>query len=43
MFEKIKEYYDKGFWDEAKVCAAVIKGVITAAQFTEITGKGFLE
>ena len=43
MFEKIKKYYEMGIWDEERVRAATIKGAITEAQFTEITGKGFLE
>lgn len=43
MFEKIKKYYDLGVWDERKVRAATVKGVITTEQFTEITGKGFLD
>ncbi|MBR1658176.1 MAG: XkdX family protein [Synergistaceae bacterium] len=42
MFEKIKEYYEQGFWDEARVREAVAKNVITADQFKAITGKGLL-
>ena len=41
MFEKIKKYYDSGVWDERRVRDAVAKGAITAAQFTEITGKAY--
>ena len=41
MFEKIKKFYDSGVWDERRVRDAVDKGVITAAQFTEITGKAY--
>ena len=41
MFEKIKKFYDAGVWDERRVRDAVDKGAITAAQFTEITGKAY--
>ena len=41
MFEKIKKFYDSGVWDERRVRDAVDKGVITVAQFTEITGKAY--
>lgn len=40
MFEKIKRWYPK-LWNEQMVCNAVKKGVITAEQFTEITGKEY--
>ena len=42
MFEKIKEYYEKGVWSEQRVREAVAKNVITPEQFKEITGKGLL-
>lgn len=42
MYEKIKQYYEQGFWDEARVREAHAKGFITAEQFKEITGKGLL-
>ena len=42
MFEKIKEYYTRGLWNEQKVREAVAKNVITPEQFKEITGKGLL-
>ena len=41
MFEKIKKFYDAGVWSELRVRDAVAKGAITAAQFTEITGKAY--
>ena len=41
MFEKIKRYYECGAWDERRLHDAVAKGVITAEQFTEITGKAY--
>lgn len=37
-FEKIKKYYDEGFWNEARVRNAVVKGMITEAEFAEIIG-----
>ena len=40
-FEKVKEYYDMGFWSEAKVKNAVVKGWITAAEFKTIKGKEY--
>lgn len=41
MFERIKRYYDLGVWSEQRVRDAVAKGIITAAQFSEITGKAY--
>lgn len=41
MYEKIKRYYDDGFWNVARVRNAVIKGVITEEEFTEITGENY--
>ena len=38
-YEIIKRNYDKGLWSAAMVRVAVRKGVITKAQFKEITGK----
>ena len=38
-FEKVKKYYDDGFWDIAKVKNAVIKGWITVDEYFEITGE----
>lgn len=40
-FEIIKRNYDRGLWNEAMVRMAVRKGVITAEQFKEITGKDY--
>lgn len=37
----IKRNYDRGLWNEAMVRMAVRKGVITAEQFKEITGKDY--
>lgn len=37
-FEMIKKNFDRGLWNESMVRVAVVKGVITEVQFTEITG-----
>ena len=42
MYEKIKDYYELGLWNEQRVREAVAKNVITPEQFKEITGKGLL-
>lgn len=38
-FEQVKYWYDNGFWSDIRVRNAVTKGWITAAEYTEITGK----
>jgi uncharacterized XkdX family phage protein len=40
-FETIKHNYDRGLWNKAMVKKAVVKGVITAAQYTQITGEAY--
>ena len=40
-FKPIKSNYDKGLWSKSMVRIAVRKGVITAEQFTEITGEQY--
>lgn len=42
-FEKIKGYYDNGFWTNAMVWDAVNcpKPKLTQEQYTEITGKEY--
>jgi uncharacterized XkdX family phage protein len=40
-FETIKKNFDRGLWSAAMVKMAVKKGIITKAQYTEITGKDF--
>lgn len=40
-FERIKMYYEAGNWNAAMVKNAVKKGIITKAQYTEITGKEY--
>lgn len=39
MFKKIKKWYAQGLWTKEMVANAVGKGVISAAQFKEITGE----
>ncbi len=38
MKNKIKAYYQKGYWNREMVADAVEKGVITQDDFEEITG-----
>ena len=40
-FDLVKSYYDSGLWSIKKVRNAVVKGWITAEEFTEITGEPF--
>ena len=40
-FEKIKNWYEKDLWSIKQVHQAAEKGVITAEEFTEITGEQF--
>ena len=40
-YEKIKENYEKGFWSKAMVKMAVKKGIITEAEYKEITGEDY--
>lgn len=37
-FETIKKNYDRGLWNISLVKMAVVKGLITKAQYKEITG-----
>jgi hypothetical protein len=37
-YEIIKKNYDRGLWNKRMVATAVKKGVITEAQYQEITG-----
>ena len=41
MYEKVKKWYERGLWSEARVKNAVAKGVITADEFKAITGKDY--
>lgn len=40
-YEKVKGYFDKGLWTVSMVHNAVLKGWITAAQFSEITDEEY--
>ena len=40
-YETIKKNYNRGLWNIAMVKLAVRKGVITKAQYREITGKTY--
>ena len=40
MFEKIKKYYEYGFWTEEMVLNAYKKGVITLEECNIILNKG---
>lgn len=42
-FALVKKYYDKGLWKIGAVHDAVVKGWITAEEFTEITGQPYEE
>lgn len=42
-YEKVKFYYDSGYWSIQRVRDAVAKGWITDEQFEEITGKPYEE
>ena len=41
MFEKIKKYYDMHIYTKDQVKVFVQKGIITAAQYKEITGEKY--
>lgn len=43
MFEKIKKYYDLGFWSEERLKNVVEVGAITAEEFEIITRKSYWE
>jgi len=38
-YAMVKEFYDAGVWNEARVKNAVVKGWITEAEYKTITGK----
>lgn len=42
LYAKIKSWYDKGIWTKTMVQNAADKGVITAAEFEEITGDPYI-
>lgn len=39
MVKKIKKWYAQGLWTRQMVANAVAKGVLTAAQYENITGE----
>lgn len=41
-YKTIKSNYDKHLWNEKMVAVAVKKGVITAEEYHEITGKLYI-
>ena len=42
-YEKVKGYFDKGFWSQRQIGDAVKKGWITAEEYREITGEDYQE
>ena len=40
-YETIKRNYDRGLWNAAMVKMAVRKGVITKAQYRDLTGRDY--
>lgn len=40
-FERVKYYYEAGLWSKPMVKMAVKKGVISKAQYAEITGENY--
>lgn len=40
-FERVKYYYEAGLWNKAMVKNAVKKGIITKAQYKELTGEQY--
>lgn len=41
-YETIKKNYDRKLWNKNMVAIAVVKGVITDAQYKEITGEDYV-
>ena len=41
-FEMVKKNYDRKLWNKEMVKIAVVKGVITSEQYTEITGDDYV-
>ena len=41
MYEKVKKYYDRGFYTKEQVADFVKKGKLTAEQYEEITGEPY--
>lgn len=41
MYDKIKDYYDRGLWSKIRVRNMVLKGVITNEEYQLIVGEPF--
>lgn len=41
MYNKVKDFYDKGLWSINRVKNAVLKGWITAGEYELITGERY--
>ena len=41
-YEIVKHNYDRGLWNKAVVALCIKKGIITEAQYEEITGESVL-
>jgi len=41
MYERIKRYYDKGYYTKAHIAAFVAANVLTAEQYKSITGDDY--
>lgn len=40
-YEKVKDYYNGGYWTKKMVRNAVVKEWITEEEYTEITGEAY--
>lgn len=40
-FDKVKKYYDNGFWSKSRVADAVVKNWITAEEYETIVGEPY--
>ena len=43
MKERIEKWYKMGLWTKGMVSSAVVKGKLTADEYTEITGEAYSE
>lgn len=42
-YDKVRGFYNGGYWNEARVKNAVVKGWITENEYEEITGEAYGE
>ena len=42
MYERIKRYYDKGYYAKVHIAAFVVAGALTAEQYKSITGDDYV-